>query len=109
MVEMGGESARIDAQGDLIVVELPSLRAGASIVGRWPGGQGRRRALRRIHEGLTGAGLKLEVKVGSRTIGRLGAGSRPGLASRLLGFDPLEIRFGGVLGSLRRPGDRREP
>ena len=108
MVEMGGTSARIEARGDRIVVELPSLRDGISTLGRWPKGRGRREAIRRIHEGLTAAGLTLEVVVGPSTIAVLGVGARPGRTSRLLGLDALEVRVGGLLGSLRRPLDRPE-
>ncbi len=98
MVEMGGSSARVEAKDDTIVVELPGLRDGLSILNRWPGGRGRRQAIRRIHNGLSMAGLALDVKVGPRTVARLGVGSRAGVVSRLLGLAPLEVRAAGLLG-----------
>ncbi len=103
MVEMGGASAEVEARGDTIVVVLPGLRAGYSILRRWPGGRGRREAIRRIHDGLIVAGLRLEVKVGPRTVGLLGLGARAGVASRLLGVDPMELKVGGLRPSRRRP------
>ena len=108
MLEMGDASARVEARGDTIDVELPSLRAGYSILRRWPGGRGRREAIRRIHEGLIGAGLGLRIRVGPEVIGRLGVGARAGLASRLLGVDPLEIQVDGLLASRRRSSGRPE-
>ncbi len=108
MLEMGDASARVEARGDTIVVELPSLRVGYSILKRWPGGRGRRDAIRRIHEGFIGAGLGLRIRVGRRVVGRLGVGAQAGLASRLLGVDPLEVLVDGLLASRRRPGGRSE-
>ena len=108
MVEMGGTTARIEARGASILVELPSLRSGASIYRQWSGFRGRREAVRRIHDGLSKAGLTLRVTVGDRTIGLLGVGTRAGLFTRLLGFGPVEVRVGGLLGAIRRPADRRE-
>ena len=108
MLEMGDASARVEARGDTIVVELPSLRAGYSILRRWPGGRGRRDAIRRIHEGLVGAGLGLRIRVGPEAVGRLGVGAHAGLASRLLGVGPLEIQVDGLLASRRRPDGRSE-
>ena len=103
MVEMGGESARIEAMGDRIVVEFPSFRAGASALGRGPRGRGRRDVLLRIHQALTAAGLTLQIDIGPSTVGVLGVEARPGLPSRLLGVGPLEVRLGKLFGSLRRP------
>ena len=105
MVEMGDGSARVECLGDSIVVELPSLRAGRSILRQWPGGR-RLETIRRVHEGLTAAGLTLRVDVGRRTVGLLGLGARSGLSSRLLGLGPLELRLGGLLGSARPSADR---
>lgn len=108
MLEMGGASARVQARGDTIDVELPSLRAGFSILRRWPGGRGRRESIRRIHEGLIGAGLGLRIRVGPEVIGRLGVGARAGLASRLLGVGPLQIEVDALLATRRRPGGQPE-
>ncbi|WP_435009116.1 hypothetical protein P12x_000366 [Tundrisphaera lichenicola] len=105
MVEMGGTSARVEARGETIVVELPSFRAGYSLLKRWPGGLARGRAIRRIHEGLDAAGLRLEVRIGSRAVGRLGVGARAGLTSKLLGLAPMEIQVGGPTGPRRRTAD----
>ena len=108
MVEMGDASARVEARGDTVVVELPTLRVGYSILRRLPRGRGRREAIRRVHEALLGAGLGLVIRVGPEVVGRLGVGSRAGRASRLLGFGPLEILVDRLLATRRRPGSRPE-
>ncbi len=108
MVEMGGDaSARVEARGDTIVVELPSFRAAFAILKRWPGARGRRETIRGIHQALMGAGLALRVQVGPATVGLLGVGAKARLASRLLGLDPLEIKVDGLLAARRR-GHRPE-
>jgi len=103
-VEMGGGGmARVEARGETIVVELPSLRAGLATLRRWPGGRSRRAAsIGRIHDVLTAAGLSLSVRAGPATIGRLGVGARPGLASRLLALGPMEILVDGLIPRRRR-------
>ena len=106
MLEMGGSSARVEARDDTIVVELPGLRDGLAILKGQPGGRERRRAILQIHQALTGAGLRLEARVGPRTVALLGVGARAGLISRLLGVAPLEIRAGGLIGR-GRPADGR--
>ena len=106
MVEMGGGSARIEALGDRIVVELPSLGAGLSSIRGLSSGRGRGESIRKVDAALRGAGLSLEVAVGGRTVGRLGEGSRPGLASKLLGLGPFELLLGGVLASFGGRGHR---
>ena len=102
MVEIGDSSVRVEARGDTIVVELPSLRAGYAILRRSPGGRGRGRTIRRVHDGLAGAGLRLEVRVGPSTIGVMGLGARSGLISRLLGVAPMEVQVGGLLAARRQ-------
>ncbi len=104
MVEMGGESAGVEALGDRIVVEL----AGLSSLRRWSKGRGGIGSIRRIHDTLNATGLTLEVVAGGRVVGRLGSGARPGLASKMLGLGPLEILLGGILGSFSRRGGRPE-
>lgn len=101
MVEMGDLSARIEARGDRIVVQIPSLRAGVASLPKG-GGAGRRASILRIHEVLTSAGLTLEVVAGRSTVGLLGVRAKAGLASRLLGLGPLEVRLGGIFDSFRR-------
>ena len=109
-VEMGGDgSARVEARGDSIVVELPSLRAGLAALKRWPGGRGGRAAsIRRVHDGLVAAGLTLDVRVGPKRFARLGVGARPNLASRVLGLGPMEVGLVGLI-SRKRPGGPPEP
>jgi hypothetical protein len=106
VVEIGGELARVDALGDRIVVEVPSLRSGVSTIRLLTKGGGSDDPIRQVHDALTTAGLTLEVVAGGSKVGRLGIGARPGLASRLLRLGPLEVLLGGILGSFRKRADR---
>ncbi len=103
MVEMGGDgSARVEARGDTVVVELPSFRVGSALLKRWSRGRGRGETIASIHRGLVGAGLALRLQVGPRTVALLGVGARANLASRLLGLGPLEVKMDGLLPMRRR-------
>lgn len=108
LIEMGGDSTRIEGRGDRIIVELPNLKAGMSYFRRFARQAGGHEVIHRVHQGLVGAGLTLEVTVGGSTVGLLGTAARSGLASRLLGLGPMEVRVRGLLGSFRKPPVRLE-
>ncbi len=107
-IESGGKVARVEASGDTIVVELPSLRSSASFVGGWSRLRERARRFGPISAGLVRAGLTVQVVVRSQTIAQVGARARPGRLAKLLGLGWLEIRSRSLLGLLRRSTDRRE-
>ena len=103
-LEVGSATIRIEAQGDTLVIELPSLEAGREILKHLPKGGDTRTGLRRTHEGLVAVGLSLRIQIASKTIARLGVGARAGFASRLAGLDPLELDVGGLMALGWRPG-----
>jgi hypothetical protein len=87
-----GEPIDIQADGDRIVVNLPSLQAGrrllaAEPIARWP-----QQASRRAQEALDLAGLTLVVQLRGDVIAVVGAGAEPGRAARLLRLDGVELR-----------------
>lgn len=89
---LDGEHIDIQADGDRIVVNLPSLRAGRQLlaaepIARWP-----QRARQRAQEALDVAGLTLEVQLQGDAIAIVGAEARPGRAARLLRLDGVELR-----------------
>lgn len=101
ILEMGDDSARIEARGSRILLALPSLPAGRTLFQNWSIVKSRRESIRRAHEMLSQAGLTLQVDIGTITIGLLGAESRPGLTSRLLGVYPFELRVIALISWLR--------
>lgn len=89
---LDGEHIDIQADGDRIVVNLPSLRAGrrlleAEPIARWP-----QRAAQRAQETLDVAGLTVEVQLQGDVIAVMGAEAQPGSAARLLRLDGVELR-----------------
>jgi hypothetical protein len=92
-----GVAVEVVSTGDLVLVEVPSLRAAVRVVRGLPaGGESPTAAL------LRGADLTLEVRVRRTTVAVLGAAARPGPLSRALGADPVEVRAGGLLAAAGR-------
>ena len=102
-----GEGVQVSAEGDTIVVDLPSLRAGSVLLGLVPA-QGSQRAAyaEQIQDALRMADLTAEMRVQGDTVVRLGAKARPGAVSRLLQLGPAEVRPATALSGAvrRRPG-----
>ena len=101
-----GEDISIEGDGDRIVVDLPSLRAGRRLVNSGPFALGRRSAqMNQLHRSLQGAGLSVEVRLQGDPIARVGAGAQPGLLSRALDLGAVEVRPAQPLlrGLRRRP------
>ncbi|MFO8100039.1 MAG: hypothetical protein R6T83_10535 [Salinibacter sp.] len=88
-----GEDIAIQGDGDHIVVDLPSLRAGRRLVSSGPFALGRRSdQMDRLHQALDLSGIAVEVRLQGESIARLGKGARPGLLSQALNLGPVEIR-----------------
>lgn len=88
-----GEDINIQADGNRIVVDLPSLRAGRRLLAAQPfSGDRRSRSTEQLHDALQIAGLTAEVRLQGDVIARIGAGARPGRLGRLLSVDGIEVR-----------------
>jgi hypothetical protein len=88
-----GENIDIQADGERIVVDLPSLRAGRRILDAEPlSGAKRARSTRRIREALNLAGLTLEIQLAGETLALVGEQAQPGRLGRLLRVQGVEIR-----------------
>lgn len=94
-VAVDDTSATVTSTGDRLFVEFPSLSAAVATLDRVSSEE--RRA---FHDALLLTDLGLEVRVGRRTVGLIGAGARPGLASSVLGLAPVEVRPSGVLAAV---------
>lgn len=90
-----GETIDIHGDGDRIVVNLPSLRAGRRVLSSGPFGTGhRQKRLRQAQEALDLSGLTVEVRIQNDVVARAGAGATPGALSRLAGLRSVELRPG---------------
>jgi len=105
-IAIDGETVDVQADGDHVVVDLPSLRAGRRILAADPISASRRpRATSRVHDALQIAGLTVEVRLQGETVARVGRDATPGRLARLLNLDGIEVRPGPSLRAtaLQRP------
>ena len=92
IVSTVGHQINVHADGRLIIIELPSLPAGRELFKLWRSRHERGKFLGAVRAMMTHRDLQLEFHLSNRMIARLGVGTRPGLASWLLGLNPLELR-----------------
>ncbi len=92
-----GTEVLVDGDKDIIAVIFPNLQAARQFLKQFPGSTNRRKILARLHEGLRLSDLKLQVKVSHLVIAQLTPSSQGGLASRLAGLDPVELRVLNIL------------
>ncbi|MFB6247808.1 MAG: hypothetical protein ABEL97_04485 [Salinibacter sp.] len=101
-----GEDIDIQADGERIVVDLPSLRAGRRVLEAEPlSGDSRGRATRQVREALQVAGFTLEVRLNGAPMAIIGADASPGRLGRLLRLEGVEVRAAPPL----RDAARRRP
>jgi len=93
-----GEDIRIQGDGELVVVDLPTLRAGRRLLqsGPWSGAV-RQKRTQQFNTALTTAGITVDVRYQGDTIARVGARARPNAAARLLDLGDVEVRPGAAI------------
>ncbi|HKL89511.1 MAG TPA: hypothetical protein VJ884_10950 [Salinibacter sp.] len=92
-VAIDGEAIDVQANGDRVVVDLPSLRAGRRILAAYPFSSAKRpRSTDRLHDALQIAGLTVEVRLQGETVARIGEEAQPGQLARLLNLNGIEVR-----------------
>lgn len=87
-----GDTIDVQAQGDEIIVDLPTLRSGRRLLA--PdlfSGRTRSKRARRLHDALQNAGLTLDVRLAGDSIARIGRGARPGRLGTLLNLEGVEL------------------
>jgi hypothetical protein len=101
------ENIAIRGEGDRIIIDLPSLRAGQALLRAGPFSQGQRQAgFVKANAFLQETGLTIDVRYAGEVVGRLGAEARPSAVSRLLRISGVEVRPTPSLRAAvrRRPG-----
>lgn len=86
-----GKDVDIQADGDHIVVDVPSLQVGRRLMSSGPLAQGGARTSRRVHKALSGTGLSAEIRLNGTPFARLGRGAHPGRLERLFGLPGVEL------------------
>lgn len=87
-----GENIDIQANGDRIVVDLPSLQAVRRLAEAEPIARRLRKRSDQAQEALDVAGLTLEVRLEGQPIALVGAEAEPSRLGRLLRLDGVELR-----------------
>jgi hypothetical protein len=91
---VNGVEANVDSTGERAFVRFrtlsDALRAARGQSGGLP---------TVVDELLSTTDLTVEVRARDRTLAVFGAGARPGVVSRLVGVDPVELRLAGVIGA----------
>jgi hypothetical protein len=94
-VRINGAEATVESTGERLLVQFRSLPDALRATRRRPDG---------IGTTLTALGrttdLTVEARVRDRVVAVAGADARPGVVSRLLEVDPVELRLGGVVGAV---------
>jgi len=87
-----GEDIQIQGDGEVVVVDLPSLRAGQRLLqsGPWSGDV-RRLRTEQFNTALRTAGITVEIRCRGETIARLGSRATPNAVARLLDFGEIEL------------------
>lgn len=88
-----GEDVEIRGDGDLIIIDLPSLRTGRKLLGAGPFRREQRsQGANQVNGALKAAGLTVDVRLRGDTIARLGARAQPNAIARLLNLGDFEVR-----------------
>lgn len=94
-ITVDGVEAAVDSTGERLLVRFRSLSDAFRALRKRPsGGEKPLGAL------LTATDLTAEIRVRDRIVAVAGADARPGVVSRSLGFDPIEVRIDGMLGAV---------
>jgi len=94
-VRVNGAEATVESTGERLLLQFRSLPdALRAVRGQPAGGATSLTAL------LHTTDLTVEARVRDRIVAVAGADARPGLVSRMLEVDPVEVRVGGVLGAV---------
>ncbi len=98
-VSHGLGEMKVTGDGDHLRINLPGFALGRELA-RTGSGQVGASGLLSADRALKGVGLKMDVMIRNRVVGRLGSGIRPGLLDRALRTGPLQLNYSGLIRSL---------
>lgn len=87
-----GEDIQIRGDGEVVVVDLPTIRAGRRLLqsGPWSG-EVRRLRTEQFNTALRTAGITVNVRYKGEVVARLGDQATPNAVARLLDFGAVEL------------------
>ena len=87
-----GEDVQIRGDGDVLVVDVPSVRAARRLLSSGPwSADVRKKRTDQFNEALRMAGITIDVRYKGEVVARLGSGAQPNAASRLLQLTDIEV------------------
>ena len=87
-----GEDLQIRGDGDVLVVDVPSVRAARRLMSSGPwSAEVRQKRADQFNEALRMAGITINVRYKSEVVARLGAEAQPNAVSRLFRFTGVEV------------------
>ena len=87
-----GEDLQIRGDGDVLVVDVPSVRAARRLMSSGPwSAEVRQKRVDQFNEALRMAGITINVRYKSEVVARLGAEAQPNAGSRLFRFTGVEV------------------
>jgi hypothetical protein len=87
-----GEDLQIRGDGDVLVVDVPSVRAARRLMSSGPwSAEVRQKRVDQFNEALRMAGITINVRYKSEVVARLGAEAQPNAVSRLFRFTGVEV------------------
>ncbi len=87
-----GEDLQIRGDGDVLMVDVPSVRAARRLLSSGPwSAEVRQKRAKQFNEVLQMAGITINVRYKGEVVARLGAAARPNAVSRLLRFTGVEV------------------
>lgn len=92
---INGAEATVESTGERLLLQFRSLPDALRATRGQPAG-----VATTLTEVLQTTDLTVEARVRDRIVAVAGADARPGVVSRLLEVDPVEVRVGGVLGAV---------
>lgn len=87
-----GEDLQIRGDGDVLVVDVPSVRAARRLLSSGPwSADVRKKRTDQFNEALRMMGITIDVHYKGEVVARLGSGAQPNAVSRLLKFTGIEV------------------
>lgn len=87
-----GEDLQIRGDGDVLMVDVPSVRAARRLLSSGPwSAEVRRKRADQFNQALQVAGITIGVRYKGEVVAKIGAGAKPNAVSRLLKFSGIEV------------------
>jgi len=95
VIRINGATAELESTGERLLVQFESVPDTLRAVQSQP-----RELVSSLTAVLQTTDLTVEIRARNRIVAVAGANARPGLVSRFIGVDPIEVRLSGTVGAV---------